>query len=89
MKSSLCALAFILLCTNNAFAVEFFDTSKCPSIKVLASGYLNSATATAELLTEAAIKGQRQRANELFKDQLQYLNVASSYSTIYTTFCKP
>ena len=88
MKSSLCALAFMLLCTNHAFA---FDTSNvsCGDIKVLASGYLNSATATAKLQTEAAIKGQRQRANELFEDRLQYLNAASSYSTIYATFCKP
>ena len=89
MKSSLCALAFVLLCANHAFAVEFFPTAKCPVIKVLASGYLNSATATAELRLEAIDENRRERANELLKEQLQYLNVASSYSTISATFCKP
>jgi len=85
MKSSLFAVAFVLLCTNHAFA---FDTSRCMDIKSNVSIQLLLAEDLGSKYTKALNQGANRLADDLLEVQLNFLNKASSYSTIYAAFCK-
>ena len=85
MKSSLFALVFVLLCTNHAFALS---DSECMDLKDDARSHLKTSANLQKQSLKAIKEGKTKRGNELFEIQVEWINIASSYSTIYAAFCK-